>query len=101
MPPCSAWPRWSTPRTPVTRSTSRWRRTSRARRRFRRRAVAEGLEDIAAERTYSRDEFRPQLHALRQRVRQQHGLPPLEVHEPEPAYGVAPVAKKAKRKRGG
>src|SRR2546422_9031885 len=34
------------------------------------RAVAEGLEDIAAERTYSRDEFRPQLHALRQRVRQ-------------------------------
>ncbi|HMC16739.1 MAG TPA: type II toxin-antitoxin system Phd/YefM family antitoxin [Albitalea sp.] len=65
------------------------------------RAVAEGLEDIAAERTYSRDEFRPQLHALRQRVRQQHGLPPLEVHEPEPAYSVAPVAKKAKRKRGG
>ena len=41
------------------------------------------------------------LHALRQRVRQQHGLPPLEVHEPERAYSVAPVANKAKRKRGG
>jgi prevent-host-death family protein len=62
------------------------------------RAVAEGLEDIEAERTYGLDEFRPRLHALRQRVRQQHGLPPLEAHQPESAYQAAPLAKKPAKK---
>ena len=62
------------------------------------RAVAEGLEDIEAERTYSLDEFRPHLHALRQRVRQQHGLPPLGAHEPESAYRAAPAATRPARK---
>ena len=49
------------------------------------RAVAEGLEEP----TYTWDEFRPHLHALRGRVREQHGLPPLEVHEPKAAYRAA------------
>jgi len=46
------------------------------------RAVAEGLEEP----TCTWDEFRPRLQALRQRVREQHGLPPLEVHEPKAVY---------------
>lgn len=54
------------------------------------RAVAEGLEEP----TMSWDEFRPRLHELRRRVREQHGLAPLEAHEPAPAYR-APAASKA------
>jgi len=49
------------------------------------RAVAEGLEDVNAQRTMSWDEFRPHLHALRQRVRTRFGLPALAAHEPRPA----------------
>jgi len=61
------------------------------------RAVAEGLEEIDAKRTYTADEFRPHLLALRRRVRKQHGLPPLEAHEPQPPYHPAPAAKRRKR----
>ncbi len=66
------------------------------------RAVAEGIEDINAGRTSTWNEFAPRLHALRQRVRERHGLPPLEAHEPEPAYRTAPATKKpgGKSKRG-
>ena len=75
------------------------------------RAVAEGLEDVNAQRTMSWDEFRPQLHALRQRVRKQFGLPALAAHEPPAAYEAKHEAKPApgararktaatKRKRG-
>jgi prevent-host-death family protein len=61
------------------------------------RAVAEGLEDVNSGRTMSWEEFQPQLHALRQRVRKQFGMPPLAAHEPEAPYG-AKSAKKPVRK---
>ncbi|GEM_PF-4818664 len=60
------------------------------------RAVAEGLEDINAGRTIDWPEFQPQLHALRQRVREQFGLPPLAAHEPQPRYATRPAGDKAK-----
>jgi prevent-host-death family protein len=63
------------------------------------RAVAEGLDDVNAERTLSLDEFRPQLHALRKRVRERFGMPPLAAHEPEPKYDLVPSVKKAPKKK--
>jgi len=62
------------------------------------RAVAEGLEDVKAGRTLGWEEFQPQLHALRQRVRKQFGLPPLAAHEPDAPYRAEPAARKPARK---
>ena len=72
------------------------------------RAVAEGLEDANAGRTQSWQEFQPQLQALRQRVRNQFGLPALAAHEPPAKYAARastktlekpPAVKTVKRKR--
>jgi prevent-host-death family protein len=58
------------------------------------RAVAEGLEDVNAQRTLSWEEFQPRLHALRERVRKDFGLPPLAAHETSAKYVAEPKPRK-------